>query len=232
MAAFISPSRAILIIVLCLTGVTAWAADPQSEGSPSHYLVQLIRAAPGQLPQLLAQARSERDQSDQGPLLMRHSQGDHWDLMLLRPRSGASLEAPDYSALAHYQLDFIASSPVDWRQLRQRYQVNGLFHIEMFHAAAGKKAELLKQREMENAYYAATEREGNVIFTTVLGSDVDYFTLGFYPDLKAFASDPDLPPERFSQAATDAGFKSRDDIGLYLRQLIIRHHDTLATRVD
>ena len=50
--------------------------------------------------------------------------------------------------------------------------------------------------------------------------------------MMAFASMPNLPSEVFSKAATDAGFKSRDDIGLYLRELILSHHDTIATQVE
>ena len=36
----------------------------------------------------------------------------------------------------------------------------------------------------------------------------------------------------FEKAAVDAGFKSRSDIGLYLRQFLVSHQDTLATQVN
>ena len=101
----------------------------------------------------------------------------------------------------------------------------------MFHAAAGHEKDILEQRFMENKYYNATNRPGNVVFETVFGSDVDNFTVGFYKDLKAFATDPDLPKEVFEKAATDAGFSSRSDIGFHLRRFINRHFDTLASHV-
>ena len=85
---------------------------------------------------------------------------------------------------------------------------------------------------MENAYYNATEREGNIVFETTFGNDMDLFTIGFYKDLITFATDPDLPDEVFEKAATDAGFESRSSIGLYLRSLLATHNDTLATSVD
>ena len=67
------------------------------------------------------------------------------------------------------------------------------------------------------------------IFETQFGSDTDVFTIVFYKDLKAFATDPDLPEAVFEKAAIDAGFKSRNDIGFYLRQFLVGHQDTLAT---
>ena len=85
---------------------------------------------------------------------------------------------------------------------------------------------------MENAYLTSTQRNANVIFETTFGSDVDSFTIGYYKDMPQFASMPDLPEQTFAKAATDAGFESRNTIGLYLRELILTHNDTLATRVD
>lgn len=204
-----------------------------AQAAPEHsYQVTLLRAAPGNLPALLNQTRAQKAASRDGLLIMRHSQGDHWDLMLLQPAGENALpKVTDYSPLVHFQHDFLATSSDNWEHLQKRAADSNLFHIEMFQAAAGKRAELLRQREMENIYYAATDRAGNAIFTTRFGSDVDFFTVGFYRDLKHFASDPDLPSERFEQAAKDAGFVNRDSIGLYLRELIIGHQDTLATQV-
>jgi hypothetical protein len=85
---------------------------------------------------------------------------------------------------------------------------------------------------MENNYLVATQRPANLIFETVFGSDVDLFTLGIYPNLAAFAAEPELAPEVFEKAATDAGFRSRSDIGFYLRQFLVGHHDTLATQIE
>lgn len=196
------------------------------------YHVTLLRAAPGNLLPLLNQTRGQKASSQDGMIIMRHSQGDHWDLMLLRPSADGIPKVHDYSPLVHFQHDFLATAPQSWSEIQQRNTDTGLYHIEMFQAAAERKAELLRQREMENRYYAATERAGNIIFTTRFGSDVDYFTVGFYRDLEHFASTPDLPEAQFEKAATDAGFANRDSIGLYLRELIIRHQDTLATKVD
>ena len=54
-------------------------------------------------------------------------------------------------------------------------------------------------------------------------------TIGFHPDLQAFAA----AGARFStgeqdDAARAAGFDGVDDISPYLRSLLAYHHDTLA----
>src|ERR1700758_2826201 len=53
------------------------------------YKVTLVQAAPGKLLELIdlykQQATAARDFGDEPPLYMRHSQGDHWDLMILFP---------------------------------------------------------------------------------------------------------------------------------------------------
>jgi hypothetical protein len=47
-----------------------------------------------------------------------------------------------------------------------------------------------------------------------------------------FATDPDLTDEEFEDAALKAGFESRSTIGLYLRQFLVGHNDTIATKVN
>jgi hypothetical protein len=196
------------------------------------YRITLVRATPGSLAQVIEQASNYKAQQKGDVSIMRHSQGDHWDLMMLEPAGEDPLKTQDFSVIADFQHSFLAKSNTSWQQLKARAQASGLFHIEMFHALHGKANELLKQRAMENQYLSSTQRQANVIFETTFGSDVDSFTIGYYSDLAAFAAMPDLKSEVFSKAATDAGFKSRNDIGLYLRELIVAHHDTLATRVD
>lgn len=207
-------------------------AFPLAISAEDDFRVTLLRATPGQLPTLIEQAKAYKARQGGQMVIMRHSQGDHWDLMLLQPAGETPTQVQDFGALVDFQHDFLSRSETTWEQVLQRAEGTNLFHIEMFHAAAGKSAELLRQRQMENRYYAATQRDGNAIFVTTFGSDVDNFTVGFYRDMAHFATDPDLPDEVFEQAARDAGFTARGNIGFYLRQLIVGHHDTLATQVE
>lgn len=208
------------------------------------YLITQYRAAPGKFPDLLAlYARTAHSfYNDSQPILMRHSQGNHWDLMVLTKLNPAcDKQIPcetmreslnrSTASLVDFEHSFIARSETSWEMIQQMNESAGLYHIEMFSAAAGKHDALLRQRHIENDYLARTGQVTNVIFTVTMGSDIDVFTIGFHESLKTFANTPDLPQEAFEKAAIDAGFKNRADISFHLRELIVGHHDTLATKV-
>lgn len=225
----------IFIVALALIFAAYWSAfnDVKSaEQNQQHlYQVSLLRAAPSYLPSLIERVKADRKALGNELLIMRHSQGDHWDLMLLAPASKELTTHANYGDFVDFQHNFIASSKVSWKKLRQSSDNANLFHIEMFQAARGSYDKLLEQRHMENDYLVATKRNANYIFVTTFGSDVDMFTLGIYSDMQAFAAEPDLPEEVFEKAAVDAGFKARSDIGFYLREFLVGHQDTLATQV-
>ena len=194
------------------------------------YRVSTVRAAPGQLAELLEWARPANTEAF---FVMRHSQGDQWDLLFAIPLDEPSIESPfaGIEGLLAYRDDTYAYGPsVD--AFAAAYAGNALYHIEMFAAAPGKKAALLEQRRMENAYLAATGQVTNMIFDAVAGTDVDAFTIGFHQDLEAFAAPAPASDEEKEVAAKAAGFKDRADLSFYLRTLIAGHHDTLAVRVD
>lgn len=196
-----------------------------------NYRVTLLRAAPGSLLSLINEVKTLKNDQNDKLVIMRHSQGDHWDLMLLAPQGkNPTLQYNFTSALA-FQHTFLAKSDIDWPEIAKRTSRSDMFHIEMFNAAPGKLIELVKQRHMENVYYQHTKREGNVVFETTFGNDMDVFTIGFYKNLATFAQKPELPESAFEQAAIKAGFESGDAIGLYLRELLSSHHDTFATKV-
>ena len=216
---------------------------------PAVYRAHFLRAAPGHLTELIELFRGRIEvltaAGEAPPVFMRHSQGDQWDLMVLSPIGSleeyfsearaerldrAGFEARVRAITAWQEELFVAGPPAD--TLAARNAEAGFYHVEVFRALPGKYDELVRQREMENLYYHATERDGNLIFTRLAGSAWDCFTIGFYRDIEHFVETPDLPPEIFEQAAVDAGFESRGSIGTYLRSLIDEHHDTLAGRVE
>ena len=196
------------------------------------FRVTTLRAAPGQLSELIETVQEYRAERRGRALAMRHSQGDHWDLMLIEPAGDNLQEQPDFSAQSDYQLSFIAESGASFKGLLHQAEGAGLYHIEMFKARAGQKAALLDQRARENQYLDDTGQPVNVVFTTRLGSDVDVFTLGFHRDWASFGAGPAVTDTEAEAAAREAGFANREDIGLYLRSLLTRHQDTLAVPVD
>lgn len=198
------------------------------------YRVTTVRAEPGSLPELLDWIAGHRT-GERAPLVMRHSQGDQWDLMILiaaEPGSalGDSFVAPA-AALIAFEEDHYAYGPA-WDIVSTAYHDNGFYHIEMFEAVAGKAAELVEQRRMENAYLDAIGLTPNMIFRRAAGSDVDAFTIGFHPDMAAFAAPSPASDQEREAAAKEAGFKERADISFYLRTLISGHHDTLAVKAE
>ena len=241
----------VIVILLCLP--TLAKAD-NLEGDYL-YKVTTIRAATGALQSLLeweAQFGASGyydDAQQERPLLMRHSQGDQWDLLVIVPmkswgdyhsaeaaekRAKASVKHAELIAVgqeyfAFYEDHFAYGPP--WPTIESAYNANDFYHIEMFEAAPGKAKALLEQRRMENKYLASTGQTPNMIFRRAAGSDVDVFTIGFHRSLEAFAAPANATIEQKELAAKAAGFKGLADISFYLRSLISGHHDTLAVKV-
>lgn len=201
----------------------------QDSSTTNYYRISLLRAAPGYLPGLVKTAGL----TDKNQIVMRHSQGDHWDVMVLAKMDGPSPNnIPDFGDFADFQHDFVATSSASWEETHALAAEAEIFHIEMFQAARGQESALLREREMENTYLEETGRRGNQIYETLFGSDVDNFTIGYYKSMVDFATDPDLSDIEYQKAASTAGFKSRSDIGFELRKYIVGHQDTIATKVD
>jgi hypothetical protein len=220
--------RAAVVVcaMLCAAGVSAQEPSAPSMRGETLHRMTLLRAAPGRLLDLVAAVKGRG-------LVLRHSQGDQWDLMVLAPVAGyAELAgAPPLAdpALVAWQEDELVRGP-DVTRL-EGFGTAGLYHIEMFVALAGRRADLVREREMENAYLATLGRPRNAIFVRELGAAWDAFTIGGYRSWKHFAERDDIAPERSAAAARAAGFDGDDRIGPYLRSLIQTHHDTLATPV-
>ncbi|GJL93140.1 hypothetical protein [Hyphococcus sp.] len=245
----------LLSSIFALALLTPFAAAQEREGDYL-YRVSTMRAAPGRLEELLNWFAAVKDSDfykeagESAPFLMRHSQGDQWDLLLITPMGSMQAfykdnrikkrdraagiiptVAADPSDLIAFSEDMFANGP-SLEVIKAAYESNTLFHIEMFHAAPGKYSELVQQRRMENAYLAATGQTQNMIFVNHTGSDVDVFTIGFHKSLQAFAEPSPATAEESESAAIAAGFKDRADISFYLRSLISSHHDTLAVKVE
>ena len=223
-------TRLAVVISLCaVVGASRVSAQdplaPSMRGETLHRMT-LLRAAPGRLLELVAAVKGRG-------LVLRHSQGDQWDLMVLAPVAGhadlaAAAPLADASLVA-WQEDELVRGPDVAR--RDPFADAGLYHVEMFVALAGRRGELVHEREMENAYLAALGRPRNAIFVRAFGAAWDTFTIGPYRSWKHFAERDDIAPDRSAAAARAAGFEGDDRIGPYLRSLIQSHHDTLATPV-
>jgi hypothetical protein len=224
---------------------------PAQAAEPGYlYKVTLVQAAPGKLLDLIdlykARATALQAAGDEAPLWMRHSQGDHWDLMLLWPmasyteyykaeragkrRQAEQAQAEKFKEDIAWQEDLFAYGP-PLADLRKAFANGAYFHVEMFVALPGKFADLYKEREMENAYAKALKEPENFIFVRDQGAAWDIFTIGVFRDLKHYAESADVPARDQEAAAKAAGFEAPSQIGPYLRRFIREHHDTLAVAV-
>ena len=237
----------LIIMLVCLASF--------SPAAPNQYLYKttLVQAAPGKLLELIdlykARAAAYQAAGDELPLWMRHSQGDHWDLLILFPMgSYADYYQPERVAKRKKADDSLAAnaerfkSDIAWQEdlfvygppladLREAFANGAYFHVEMFVALPGKFADLYHEREMENAYAQALKEPTNFIFIRDQGAAWDLFTIGVFRDLKHYAQSADVPAKDQEAAAKAAGFESPGQIGPYLRRFISTHHDTLAVAI-
>ena len=235
----------LVLIVSVLLAATTSAAEPTYL-----YKTKLVQAAPGKLLEVIDMLKASqagyKDAGDEQPLLMRHSQGDHWDLLVLIPmKSYADYYSAERIAkrsqtfrdtqarldeLIAWQEDvFVYGPPL--QDLRKALDSSTFFHVEMFDSIAGKQSDLYKEREMENVYLKALKRPENFIFVRDQGAAWDMFTIGAYRDLKHYAESAGISEADQDAAAKAAGFEAANRIGPYLRTLIRSHHDTLAVSV-
>jgi hypothetical protein len=244
--------------LLALLWISAPAAGGPPSAEPTYlYKTTFVRAAPGKLLELIELTKSRMAvypaMGDEPPFWWRHTQGDQWDLMLLFPMgSYGEFYSPDRLARRKKAAEAFPLSPDEfakklnacssWREdlfvlgppletVKQAFAGTAYYHIEICVALPGKQAELYKEREMENAYSAATGRPETMIFVRDQGGPWDLYTLGCYRDLKHWASSPELTKEERDQAARRAGFENSDAIGPYLRTLIDMHRDTMGVAI-
>ncbi len=223
-------------------------------GQEQLYKVNLLRAKPGELLTLIDVIKEDISKSTNfgisKPYLLRHSQGDHWDLMLIIPipsleeyfansaienrAKSQSLEksyGDDYFNLISFQEEAILAGPAI-SVFKPAFENYSFFHIEIFTSLAGKQSELLEQRQMENEFYRHINHKPNLIFSRVFGPSWDIITIGSYKSLQDFADDGGISFEKEDAAAKKAGFSGVNYIGSYLRSLLLEHHDTLANKVN
>ena len=245
-----------LTATLVISVATLSSAFAQELSGDYLYKVSTIRAATGELSGLLDWIAELKESNyfemadEHPPFVMRHSQGDQWDLLIITPMgswksyysvaaaaardeamaANTELLAPGYDMIAFDEDHFAYGPSLD--AVKAAYEANSFYHIEMFEAAPGKADELIAQRRMENNYLSSTGQTPNMIFRRAAGSDVDVFTIGFHKSLEAFAAPAGATDEEKEAAAQAAGFKDRSDISFYLRSLLSGHHDTLAVKVE
>lgn len=212
------------------------------------YRFAMLQAAPGRLVDLIDAVKQQAPvlvaAGDELPVVVRHSQGDHWDLLVIYPmESVAAYFAPDRVAKRTAQAGPSLRPLLSWHEdllvkgppvavLREHVRGMGLLHFEMMQALPGKFDALVEERRMENAFNRERGRGQTLIFTHELGSAWDVVTLGVYRDWRQYSETDGIPAAVQERAARKAGFPSADGVGPYMRTLISTHRDTLGPPVQ
>jgi hypothetical protein len=246
--------QAFALMALCAAFGQAQAAP----ASPTElYRFVLVQAAPGKLLELIDLYKARLPVitagGDELPIIVRHSQGDRWDLFVIYPsgsftsyygadrlaRRTAAAEASGlsnaafarkfYDLVSWHEDVYVEGPPV--AALRDYLKDATLVHFEMLQALAGKRDALIEERRMESAYNIGRGRPGALIFTHEQGAAWDVITLDAYRNWRHYAEQETIAKEVNDAAARKAGFESADAIGPYMRTLIATHHDTFGPLV-
>ncbi|HSL22249.1 MAG TPA: hypothetical protein VK886_11995 [Vicinamibacterales bacterium] len=245
----------VIIVTLCTVAQPSASAPPS--GATELYRFVLVQAAPGRLLDLIELYRSRLPViaagGDELPIIVRHSQGDRWDLLVIYPSgsftsyyaadrvakreaaakasgvSNAEFARRFYDRVAWHEDVYVEGPPIS--ALRGYLKDAGLVHLEMMQALAGRRETLIEQRRMESEFNRARGRPEYLIFTHEQGAAWDVITLDAYRNWRHYAEQETLSAEANDAAARKAGFDSADAIGPYMRTLILSHHDTIGTLV-
>ncbi len=235
----------------------ATAQAPSAQAPAELYRFVLIQAAPGRLLELIDLYKRRlpviQAGGDELPIIVRHSQGDRWDLLVIYP-SGSFTSYYSAERLSKREAAANASGVSNGEFARQFYNlvawhedvyVDGpavadlraylkdapLVHFEMMQALAGKRDALIDERRRESAFNEQRGRPRSLIFTHEQGAAWDVITLDAYRDWRHYAEQETIPRDVNDAAAKKAGFENADAIGPYMRTLISSHHDTIGTLV-
>lgn len=229
----------------------------QTPPPPELYRFVLIQAAPWRLLELIDLYKKRIPVmvagGDEAPYIVRHSQGDRWDLLVIYPSgsftayysadrirrrdgaaaasgvTGAQFAKQFYDLVAWHEDVYVEGPPLP--VFRDYVKDLGLLHLEMFQALAGKRDLLIAERKMESAFNRARSRPEALLFTHEQGAAWDVITLDGFRNWRHYAESETIPVELNEASAKTAGFANVDAIGPYLRSLIALHHDTLGTPV-
>lgn len=245
-----------LPLTLALT-LAAGSPGPAQTPATELYRFVFIQAAPGRLLELIDLYRKRlpviAEGGDELPYIVRHSQGDRWDLVVIYPsgsfttyysaeRTRRRAAAADASGVSNAEFARAFYDLVAWHEdvyvegpplatFRDYVKDLGLVHFEMFQALAGKRDALIEERRMESTFNVARGRPGALIFTHEQGAAWDVITLDGFRNWRHYAESETIPQDITEAAAKKAGFQNADAIGPYMRALIALHHDTLGTPV-
>lgn len=205
------------------------AAAQASSAAQELYHAHFVKAAVGKLPDLIAAYKSAPvPAGEQKPIILRHREGDDWDLLVLTPfgkreTTVTAAVSPDMDALyakfraasERHTDSFIAGPP--WAEAQKTFgsDANGVYVVGVYRSANGHRDQLGQAL----GKIAAGDQPGRTVtFRHVEGGPFDFIQITHYDSWNAI----DAPP---------AGQADAQAQSLELRQHMAEHHDTICIRI-
>ncbi len=227
-----------LVAAVLLTATTSFAQQPAQPQAPALelYHIHISKAAPGKLPQLIEAYKSApapaADEPQVTPVILRHRDGDEWDLITITPlgkQVTLSASAPPQATQDYYQRlaplsdwhnDTFVVGP-SWAVVQKALVVakgEPVYVVTDYRALPGHRPQLRQVLDR-----GARDTPGrNVLFAHVEGAAWNFLDITRYDSWADMGAPPPQPP---------AGTQPQDQ-GLAMRDHVAVHHDTIATYVS
>ncbi len=226
------------VAAVLLTAATVVAQQPAQAPAPAVelYHIHISKAAPGKLPQLIEAYQNapapEAGQPQVTPIILRHREGDEWDLITITPlgkQTTVSASAPpqtiqDYyerlRPLSDWHSDTFTVGPswaVVQKTLIPAKDAQAVYVVTDYRSLPGHRSQLRQVLDRN----AQDTPDRDVIFAHVEGSPWNFLTVTRYDSWAAVGAPPPQPPSGAQQ-----------EQGLAIREHMAVHHDTIAVYVS
>jgi hypothetical protein len=232
----------VITAALCAWLPTARPSYAQAAGASDAqqlYHVHVVKAAPGKLRDLMDTYLSAPvPAGEQHPVVLRHREGDDWDLLVLTPYGKAehvvSAAAPSADIQAAYakvranserHTDSFAAGPA-WSDGQKTFDggANAVYVVAVYRALNGHRDQLAETLRKLSAAEVAGR---TVTLRHVEGGPFDFIQITRYDSWNDIDADTPAAAERLRAQ----GFTMPDGPSIELRQHMAEHHDTICVRV-
>jgi hypothetical protein len=226
------------VAAVLLTATTVVAQQPAQPPAPvlELYHIHISKAAPGKLPQLIDAYKNgpapEASEPQFTPIILRHRDGDEWDLITITPlgkQTTLTTNAPPQAIMDYYQRvgplsdwhnDTFVLGP-SWAVVQKALVVakgEPVYVVTDYRALPGHRQQLRAVLDRN-----AQDTPGrNVLFVHMEGASWNFLDITRYDSWADMGAPPPQPP---------AGTPPQEQ-GLAIREHMAVHHDTIATFVS
>jgi hypothetical protein len=226
-----------IAVVFLLSASISVAQQPQPEAPALElYHIHISKAAPGKLLQLIDAYKNgpapEAGEPQVTPIILRHREGDEWDLITITPlgkQTTVSASAPPQAVQDYYQRlaplsdwhnDTFTVGP-SWALVQKALvpakDTQPVYVVSDYRSLPGHRAQL---REVLDRNAQNTPGR-DVIFAHVEGAPWNFLTVTRYDSWAAVGAPPPQPASG-----------ARPEPGLPIREHMAVHHDTVAEYVS